>query len=67
MVVLLWERAYVNNEFNFNHYHLDARMIVWQGIIREDDCSSQIDVRRDDNHRQVLLFETTDVVYNHSK
>lgn len=50
-----------------NHYHLDARMIVWQGIIREDDCSSQDDVRRDDNHRQVLLFETTDVVYNHSK
>lgn len=63
MVVLLWERAYVNNEFNF----LDARMIVWQGIIREDDCSSQVDVRRDDNRRQVLLFETTDVVYNHSK
>ncbi|WP_433751535.1 hypothetical protein [Paenibacillus amylolyticus] len=67
MVVLLWERAYENNEFNMNHRHLDARMIVWQGIIREDDCSSQADVRRDDNHRQVLLFETTDVVYNHSK
>lgn len=42
-------------------------MIVWQGIIREDDCASQVDVRRDDNRRQVLLFETAEYVYNHSK
>lgn len=42
-------------------------MIVWQGIIREDDCVSQVDVRRDDNRRQVLLFETAEYVYNHSK
>jgi len=47
--------------------HLAARMIVCRGIIKEEDCTSQVDVRRDDNRRQVLLFETTDVVYNHSK